>query len=154
MAHQNGAGPGSAATDPGARKIDQLGGKVDFLATLNRKPFQAICAELAGSTRCTAKGITANSSSPVLSLCRQLVLAGHDPARPLHAYRDETLCLIVSSIGEAASLEINGEGTGFRPAREPDAAAPMRSFRQGATQRRRPQSGHGVTTVSVQRGAS
>jgi len=33
--------------------------------------------------------------------------------------------LIVRSIGEAAALEINGEGTGFRPRRQPDAGSPV-----------------------------
>jgi hypothetical protein len=35
------------------------------------------------------------------------------------------LCLLVRSIGEAAELEINGDGTGFRRRRQPDAAPPI-----------------------------
>ena len=42
------------------------------------------------------------------------------------------LCLVVRSIGQAAALEINGDGTGFRPRRQPDAAPPMRLKRSGA----------------------
>jgi hypothetical protein len=78
-----------------------------------------IRAELSGSNRCSAAGYTARSYTPVLRLCRMLVNAGYDPATPLHCYRGEILCLIVRSIGEAATLELNGRGTGFvrrRPA--------------------------------------
>ena len=42
-----------------------------------------------------------------------LIDAGYDPTTPLHCYRGETLCLIVASIGEAATLEPNSNGTGF-----------------------------------------
>jgi hypothetical protein len=84
-----------------------------------------IVAQLSDSDTCTALGLTAQSSSPILQLCRQLVAAGHDPALPLHAYRGDTLALIVRSIGEGARLEINAYGTGFRPRREADAAPPI-----------------------------
>src|SRR5262249_62240646 len=84
-----------------------------------------IRAALSGDT-CTALGITAQSPSPVLMLCRQLVEAGHDPATPLDAYRGETLALHVRSIGEAAGLEVNGEGTGFRPRSQPGRQPPVR----------------------------
>ena len=127
MAHQNGAGPGSAATDPGARKIDQLGSRVDFLATLNRNPFQAIRAELVGSTQCAAEGVTANSSSPVLELCRLLLAAGHDPDGALEAWRGATLCLRIRSIGEATRLRVATHGTGFQCLPECTAALPIRS---------------------------
>jgi hypothetical protein len=83
---------------------------------------QAIRADLAGSDSCSALGLTINSSSPVLALCRKLVQAGHDPAWPLEAYRGDVLCLRVRSIGDGARLEISGEGTGFRQRRQPDAA--------------------------------
>jgi len=56
------------------------------------------------------------TSAPVLELCRALVAAGHDPASRLDAYRGDVLCLQVRSIGEAARLEINGHGTGFKRA--------------------------------------
>jgi hypothetical protein len=127
MAYRNGAGPGSAATDPGARKIDQLGGKVGFLATLTRKHFQAVPAELLGSTQCTAEGITANSSSPVLELCRLLLAAGHDPDQPLEAWRGDTLSLRIRSIGEAGRLRVAAHGPGFQCLPECTAAPPMRS---------------------------
>jgi hypothetical protein len=89
-------------------------------------PTQApIRAELSGSDRCAALGLAVRANAPVLMLCRLLVEAGHDPALPLHAYRGEMLCLLVRSIGEAAELEINGDGTGFRRRRQPDAAPPI-----------------------------
>ena len=54
-----------------------------------------------------------------------MVDAGHDPGLSLEAWRNHTLCLRVRSIGEAAGLELNGDGTGFRPIRKPDAAPPI-----------------------------
>ena len=86
---------------------------------------KVIHAELAWSDHATACGIVARSSSPVLKLCRLLVDAGHDPGLPLEAWRNGVLCLRVRSIGEAAGLELNGDGTGFRPIRKPDAAPPI-----------------------------
>jgi hypothetical protein len=77
---------------------------------VNHTPIRAT---LSGDDIATAFDISAQSSGPVLALCRQLVAAGHDPAMPLHAYRGDTLALIIRSIGEAANLEINGKGTGF-----------------------------------------
>jgi hypothetical protein len=85
----------------------------------------AVIAKLVGSDTATALGISVKSSSPILLLCRRLVDAGHDPATPLHAYRDDTLALTVRSIGEAAALEINAYGTGFRPRRGADAGLPI-----------------------------
>jgi hypothetical protein len=46
-----------------------------------------IRATLIGSNCCEALGITARGRTPVLDLCRALLKAGHDPRRPLHAYR-------------------------------------------------------------------
>ena len=88
---------------------------------------KAIHAELAKDDHATACGIVTRSSSPVLRLCRLLVDAGHDPGLPLEAWRNDVLCLRVRSIGEAAGLELNGDGTGFRPIRKPDAALPIHS---------------------------
>jgi hypothetical protein len=45
-------------------------------------------------------------AAPALALCRKLVEAGHDPAPALEAYRGETLCLHIRSIGEAAGLTV------------------------------------------------
>jgi hypothetical protein len=89
---------------------------------------QATRAELVGSDSCSALGITISSSSPVLALCRKLVQAGYDPTTPLEAYRGETLCLRVRSIGEGAQLEINGQGTGFRRGHDGGRASSMRQI--------------------------
>ena len=65
-----------------------------------------IRAELIGSRKCTALGITVEAYAPVLEMCRELVGRGHNPARPLHAYRDDVLCLTVSSIGWGAQYTV------------------------------------------------
>jgi hypothetical protein len=65
-----------------------------------------IRATLIGSNCCEALGITARGRTPVLDLCRALLKAGHDPRRPLHAYRGDELALRVRSIGEGAKLTI------------------------------------------------
>jgi len=78
----------------------------------------AIIAALSSDTYCSALNFTARSPSPVLALCRQLVESGtYGSSIPLDAYRGHTLCLRVRSIGEAAALEVNSEGTGFRSRR-------------------------------------
>ena len=105
--------------------------KIDHTAKLCSAARPAIRAELTGSDACTAHGITVHASAPVLALCRQLIETGIDPATALHVYRGDTLCLVIHSIGEAAALEINGEGTGFRPRRQSDAASPMRQNGRG-----------------------
>jgi len=50
--------------------------------------------------------------APVLRLCRELVNRGVDPATPLEAYRGETLCLRVRSIGEGANLTVESDRCG------------------------------------------
>jgi hypothetical protein len=84
-----------------------------------------IRGELTGSSTCSAAGFTATSGTPVLVLCRELVAAGFYPDQPLEVYRGDTLALRIRSIGEAAALELNGEATGFRSRRQPDAAPPV-----------------------------
>ena len=78
-----------------------------------------------GSDRCEAEGISVRAAAPVLALCRKLVTAGHDPERPLHAYRGNVLALRVRSIGEGAQLAIAGYGVGFRRRKELAAASRM-----------------------------
>jgi hypothetical protein len=111
--HQKVLKPAAATTANGLRVTDQAGELIGPTHKPPRQNPQALRAELFGSDRCTAEGITATSSSPVIALCRKLIEAGVDPVRPLIAYRDETLCLRVRSIGAAAGTEINGHGTGF-----------------------------------------
>lgn len=67
----------------------------------------AIRAEIIGSSQATATGIMVSGrNTPVLTLCRALIDAGHDAATPLEAYRGETLCLYVISIGAGARLTV------------------------------------------------
>lgn len=73
-----------------------------------------IRATLIGSNRCEALGITARGYAPALDLCRALVNAGHDPRRPLHAYRGETLAIQICSIGEGARLTVREDRCGPR----------------------------------------
>jgi hypothetical protein len=94
----------------------------------------AIRAELIGSDRCSAIGIVARSTAPVLALCRLLVEAGHDPATPLEAWRGTTLCLRVRSLGEGAALRIGTHGVGFERLPECTAASPMRQNEVGSPQ--------------------
>jgi hypothetical protein len=78
----------------------------------------SVVAHLSGSSTCTGAGITANSPTPVLALCRELLAAGLDADTAMEVYRAGTLALRVRSLREAARLEINSKGTGFivRPA--------------------------------------
>jgi hypothetical protein len=88
----------------------------------------AIIAHLSSDTIVTALDLTVTSGIPVLALCRKLIeVSTYAPETPLNAYRGNTLCLKVRSIGEAAKLEINGEGTGFRPYRRA-GRSPVDSF--------------------------
>ena len=76
MLSQNSAGV-AHRYDADAREVDQLGGTVDFTATLNHEPFQAIRAELMGSTQCDATlGIAASRANQrVDRLCCEAVMA-------------------------------------------------------------------------------
>jgi hypothetical protein len=93
------------APKPASR--DNLGDPTNALAPIR--------ATLVGSKRCEALGLTGHGYSPVLALCRALVAAGHDPRRPLQAYRGEVLALVVSSIGAGAKLRVATHGVGFEP---------------------------------------
>jgi hypothetical protein len=76
----------------------------------------AIRAEITGSTQATACGVTVSSrNAPVTALCRALIEAGLDPAAPLEAYRGETLCLFVISIGAGAQLTVKESTRDGRP---------------------------------------
>ena len=72
-----------------------------------------IRAELIGSDTCTAMGIIARAHAPVLTLCRLLIEAGHNPSARLEAYRGSTSCLTVRSIVEGAMLRTASHGVGF-----------------------------------------
>lgn len=77
-----------------------------------------IHAQISSDTIATSCGITVHVGSPVLALCRELVAQGCDPAVRLQAYRGDTLCLTIRSIGEGAKLEAGSGGVGFVRVRE------------------------------------
>jgi hypothetical protein len=112
----------------GASKSDGFGRRVVSPTSLSQNFKQAIRAELIGSNACSALGITARGHAPVLALCQLLIEAGHDPNRPLLAYRGDTLCLRVRSIAEGAALAVEDDRRGtprFRRRRaRGDGAAP------------------------------
>jgi hypothetical protein len=87
-------------------------------------PLQPIRAEIVGSDSCSALGIEARASAPVLALCRNLLAAGLDPDAAVEAYRAGTLALRVRSIGEGALLTVEDNRFGtpvLRPWRDRDA---------------------------------
>jgi hypothetical protein len=94
----------------------------------------SITAVITGCNNCTALGISAQSNSPILLLCRKLLDAGHDPTTPLEAYRGDMLCLAVVAIGRAANLEIHGTGTHFVRRSERRIGPPIASKLQTRSQ--------------------
>jgi len=84
-----------------------------------------IRAELIRRDTCTALGIAVTTNTPVLELCRKLITAGHNPATRLEAYRGDVLSLRIRSIGEAAQLEIDGKGCGFKHRAAVGTASPI-----------------------------
>jgi hypothetical protein len=62
---------------------------------------------LTGANTATAGAISVTSRTPILSMCRTLIANGFDPRCSIEAYRGETLCLIVPTIGMAAALTVN-----------------------------------------------
>jgi hypothetical protein len=84
-----------------------------------------IIAELSSDAYIAALGMTLRSPSPVLAMCRKLVASStYAPETPMNVYRGKTLCLRVLGIGEAAELEINSKGTGFRRVTTPSSVRP------------------------------
>ena len=94
-------------------------------AAHSAQPCLPIRAELIGAHQCSALGIAAQGTAPVLNLCTLLLASGADPATALHAYRGGMLCLTVRSIGQAARLEISSHGTGFIPIHRRRTASPV-----------------------------
>ena len=106
------------------------------LTAETRLGLSTICAELTGSDTCAALGPTVKSGAPVLALSRKLIEAGRDPGTPLEAYRGDTLCLRVRSIGEAARLRMDTDKTG-RPVfkrEKTTARASLVEFRREAAE--------------------
>jgi hypothetical protein len=131
MLRHKAAEPAPAGRETGSQS-DRLGGAIALTNTLRQSKPQAapIRATLIDSDCCEAEGHTARAYAPVLAMCRGLIAAGYDPARPLEAYRGDMLCLRVRSIGEGANLEIS---VGFRQRRKPDAASPVAPNVSGAS---------------------
>jgi hypothetical protein len=102
---------------------------VHGIITAKSTTQSAVRAELIGSDTCIAAGLTIKAPAPVFAMCRALIAAGFDPAMPLECYRGDTLALRVRSIGEAACLEINGKGSGFKH-RAPVGTAPSIALRE------------------------
>jgi len=134
MLTAKGAGVAHRVSGADARRNDPLGGKVGLLVTAKSQPPQAIRAEVIGTDICMALGLAINSGSPVLAMCRALVDAGQNPSSRLNAYRAETQCLRVRSIGEAANIEVNGNTRfTFVGERKRRTAPPMRQNRRAAS---------------------
>jgi hypothetical protein len=111
------------------RQIDTKAFPTDIAAQVRLSEHPApipIRATLVGANRCAALGITAHGSAPVLALCRALVAAGHDPRRPLHAYRGDVLALIVRSLADGAQLRVATHGVGFEHIPECTGGPPVR----------------------------
>jgi hypothetical protein len=106
----NGAGPAPCA-DRDEAGIDLSAGKRP-LSSRPQANVQAIRAEYLGATTCTAAGITARASAPVLALCRELLAAGLDPDQAMEVFRGATLALRMRSIGEAAELAVKDDNRG------------------------------------------
>jgi hypothetical protein len=87
-----------------------------------------IRATLTGDDCCTAGVVTLTARTPLLALCRVLLANGFDPATPLQAFRGDTLCLMVRSIGMGAALTVAEHDTPrFAPWRPfPSSAVPPR----------------------------
>jgi hypothetical protein len=98
-----------------------------------------IRAEIEEFDICIAEGISVRGSAPVLAMCRKLVEAGYDPATPLHAYRGDTLCLTVTSIGWGAEHTVADNVCGtpvlrrYRPQATMVTAPPIRFSERAAT---------------------
>jgi hypothetical protein len=113
MRARKAASPARRGDGVGARKVVCTGERDGRPSTLPEICEQVIVAEIVGSDRCSALGITVRGDAPVLGLCRALIEAGHDPDRPIHAYRGRMLSLRIRSVGIGAALAVNGRGDGF-----------------------------------------
>jgi hypothetical protein len=118
--------PGAVAAH-GASEIDGLGRHVVSETSPRQICAQApIFAALVSSDRCEAEGIAGRGSAPVFALCRALVVAGFNPGSPLEAWRGDTLCLRIRSIGESVGLRVASHGIGFERILECTGASPIR----------------------------
>jgi hypothetical protein len=107
--------PGTAAAERGLRGLDP-GLQISPTHTADVSGTQAtprgragpvIRAEIVGADQCHAEGHRVRGAAPVLAICRKLIAAGLNPDRPLHAYRNTNLCLVIRCIGEAAQFVVD-----------------------------------------------
>jgi hypothetical protein len=81
----------------------------------NSKQQLSIHAEITGDDGCSACGVSVRSATPIFSLCRALIEAGHDPSAAMECYRGNTLAVSVRTIGEAAALTVRESTSEGRP---------------------------------------
>lgn len=122
MVSLNGNGPASAVTESEA----EIGFRQRNLSTRTPTSAQVLRAELHECDTASAAGVVSRGHTPVLVLARELLAAGLSPDTAMDVFRGGTLALRIASIGKVAGLEINADGSGFRTARKPDAASPIR----------------------------
>ncbi len=80
---------------------------------ISRKRRSVPCS--LAQTAAQPKASPVRGASPVLALCRKLLVAGIDQARPLHAYRGEVLCLIIRSHRRGRTTNGGRGGQGYAP---------------------------------------
>jgi hypothetical protein len=125
--------PATALHGEPAFEVDRLGGSINSFNNRKNAGLQinAVRAEIINSGECSAEGHTARGNAPVLGLCRELIKAGVDPGRPLHAYRGDVLALRVLSIGAGAALsvdEFHGTFAPWRPFNRSAVSPPTEHF--------------------------
>lgn len=64
--------------------------------------MKPIAVYLVGSREAEGEGFRSACDTPVLNLCRQLIDAGYDAARPVHVRRGGDLVLTIPSLGFGA----------------------------------------------------
>src|SRR6516162_5318194 len=72
-----------------------------------------VVCRIINSNCCEIDDLVVKHNAPILAMCRKLIEAGYDQDRPLEAYRGDTLCLRISSVGYGAkwTVEDNRVGT-------------------------------------------
>ena len=115
--------------------VERDDGRVGAITKSGPQTRQAIRAELYGADQCHAEGHRVRAAAPTLTMCRQLIAAGFDPGRPLHAYRGDTLCLKVCSLAEGAKWTVKERPLGpalerWTPFPAPPVAPPVRKTRR------------------------
>jgi hypothetical protein len=113
MIHKKSARPTTAAANREPLRVDHAGRPIGTIATSKQDCLQVIRAEIIGENVCRAEGYTVRAAAPVLAACRELIAIGYNPNRVLLGYRGDVLCIIVTSIGAAASLTVDQTRTSF-----------------------------------------